>query len=148
MNPEMDNSALRSLANEYIQQLNALLKVLEEEQEVLKNRQFVRITACAEQKEALLLHLEQLDTQRLALTQQLQPAFAVEIQNNFNSKIALLLNKCRDLNMVNGGIVEICRQFNQRMLDAIFGVVAPEHNVYDADGNNSGYNSNQVIAKI
>lgn len=148
MNPERDNGALSLLADETVQHLKELVELLEREQTALKNREFESIAACTEQKEGLLSKLEQLETQRLAFAQQHKPAFATEIQNSINDKISSLLHKCRDLNIVNGGIVEISRQFNQRILNTILGAAAQEDNIYDAAGNNSGNKVKQIFARI
>ena len=148
MNPGRDTNALSLLADETVQHLKELVELLEQEQTALKNREFESIVACTKEKEGLLAKLEQLDTQRLAFAQQHKPAFATELQSSMNDKISSLLQKCRDLNIVNGGIVEISKQFNQRMLNTILGAAAQDDNLYDATGNNSGNKLKQVFARI
>jgi flagellar biosynthesis protein FlgN len=142
------NDELTVLADSYTRHLNELLELLQLEQDALKNREFETIRECTTQKEVLLSKLEQLDTQRKVIEQQAEPVATTEMRTYFSEKIASLLKKCSELNTVNGGIVEISKQFNQRMLNTILGTPAQDSDLYDAGGNNSGNKHKQVFAKI
>ncbi|MFT7461191.1 MAG: flagellar biosynthesis/type III secretory pathway chaperone [Planctomycetota bacterium] len=148
MNLSENSKGLTLLAENYAQHLNTLIELLELEQSALKDRNFEIISNCTEQKEPLLIQLEQLDAQRLIFEQQAEPLEAKEIHNFFNKNVASLLKKCSDINSVNGGIVAISKQFNQRMLNIILGAGPEEDNLYNAEGNNSRNNLKQVFAKI
>lgn len=146
MNRTGDNEELRVLADDYTQHLNELLGLLQLEYEALNNREFENIRACTERKEVILAKLEKLESQRLIVEQQAQTGAG--LRTRFNEKIATLLQRCSAMNMVNGGIVEISKQFNQRMLNTILGMSAQDDNLYDAAGNNSGSKLKQIFAKI
>lgn len=148
MTHAQDNNGLSMHADDYALHLNELLELLQLEHEALKNREFENIRACTERKEVLLSKLEKLEAQRITIEQQLQPQASSELRTRFNEKIASLLKKCSAMNMLNGSIVEISKQFNQRMLNTILGVSAQDDNLYDAAGNNSGNKLKQIFAKI
>jgi len=142
------NNGLTVLTDGYTRHLNELLELLQLEHDALKNREFETIRECTAQKEVLMNKLEQLDAQRKIIEQQVEPATTSEMRTYFSEKIASLLKKCSELNTVNGGIVEISKQFNQRMLHTILGAPVQNGDLYDAGGNNSGNKLKQVFAKI
>ncbi len=148
MSNRQNNHHLSVLADEYSRYLGELLELLTLENEALKNREFERIRACTEQKEILLSQLEKLDAQRIIAEQQEEHSTGTSTHSSFNEKFASLLKKCSELNALNGGIVEISKQFNQRMLNTILGAAAQDNNLYDSAGNNSGNRLKQVFAKI
>ena len=123
--------------DEYIYQLNELTALLEQEQEALMSRDYTCLNECTERKNALL--------EKLAV-------FEVELQSMKNpgqqDEITSLLKKCRELNEINGGIIEVSRQFNQRMLRTILGGSGEGDNTYDAGGQNAGMGPSQVVARI
>ncbi len=136
------------LADDYAGLLHELLELLQLEQGALKSREFDNIVSCTEQKEILLSKLKQLDRQRLDMEESVEPSVALEMRNRFKQIVSSLLEKCNDINVVNGGIVEISRQFNQRMLNTILGTSVENNELYDAGGGNSGNKQTQVFAKI
>ena len=125
-----------SLDQETKQQLTLLVGLLETEQEALKQRNFEEIESCVKDKENILGQLEELERKR------------VQLMQDPGEETRLLLEKCRELNKVNGGIVEVSRQFNQRMLDTLLGSDAGENGLYDAAGNKPAHAHRQVMAKI
>ncbi len=141
-------NTLSRLADEYVQVLKEMVDVLELEQSNLKNRKFDNMNSCTGEKETLLTRLAQLDAQRHSLTGDSTAQAKKEVDSRTSKVIESLLEKCRDLNIVNGGIVEISKQFNRRMLDTILGAASEDNKLYDATGNNSGNRLQQVFAKI
>ncbi|NKB38995.1 MAG: hypothetical protein GKR93_17825 [Gammaproteobacteria bacterium] len=135
-------------ARQIYEQLDKLVVLLELEQEALKNRQFDTINTCAKDKEIALIGLEKLEQQRLQFIQthsgsnEKQPPFEAD------ERAEALLNRCRELNTINGGIVEISRQFNQRMLESILDSNISENKLYDETGNKPRNSHRQVVAKI
>jgi flagellar biosynthesis/type III secretory pathway chaperone len=89
-----------------------------------------------------------LDAQRRRIEAEADPKAAKEMRTGFNRTLSSLLKKCSDINTVNGGIVEISKQFNQRMLSTILGTPADEGDLYNAEGNNSANKLKQIFAKI
>jgi len=147
MSLAQDNK-LSVLADNYAEHLQELAELLQLEQDALKNREFENIRACTRQKEVLLSSLEQLDAERVLIEEQTDEQSRPKLHHYFHGKIAALLEKCSAMNSVNGGIVEISKQFNQRMLDTILGASASDAGLYNARGINSGHKIKQVFAKI
>ncbi len=136
------------LADDYAHHLHELLGVLKLEHEALKDRKYDNIRACTEQKEILLGQLAQLEAQRKTIEQQADPLDVTEIRTHFKERIAPLVEQCGELNTLNGGVAEISRQFNQRMLNIILGGSADDDDLYNATGNNMSNKLSQVFAKI
>ena len=147
MNPAQDNK-LSALADKYAEHLHELLELLHLEHDALKNREFENIRACTKQKEILLRSLEQLDAERVMIEQQADAKTTKELHSCFRGKIAALLKKCSEMNSLNGGIVEISKQFNLRMLNTILGASTNNAELYNAKGINSSHRLKQVFAKI
>ena len=131
-----DGTGPLALEEETQQQLHTLMGLLETEQQALKLRNFEEIETCVKDKESILCRLEELERKR------------VQLMQSPGEETRLLLEKCRDLNKVNGGIVEVSRQFNQRMLDTLLGSSKAENSLYDAAGNKPAHSHRQVMAKI
>lgn len=144
----MQDYSEQQVREDYHEQLGRLVLLLELEQEALKNRQFDTIDNCARDKEAALIQLEQLEHERLQIIQaQASPG---EKQSPFEADedLSALLERCRELNTINGGIVEISKQFNQRMLESILDSGVPEEKLYDETGNKPGKSHRHIMAKI
>ena len=148
MNSEQQNRNLNELVDNYASHLQDLIELLENEQEALKNREFDAIRECTGRKEFLLVKLEQLDLQRITMEQDTDTFTLSDVRQHFKAKISALLKKCNDLNSVNGGIVEISRQFNQRMLESLLGATTENNDLYNASGGNSGNHLKHVFTKI
>ena len=123
--------------DDYISQLNELAGLLEREQEALKSRDYTFLNECTERKNELLERLVAIDG---GLSTVENPGQRTEITS--------LLARCRDLNEVNGSIIEISRQFNQRMLHTILGGNGEDNDLYDAEGQNAGTGPSPVVARI
>jgi len=128
-----------ALSPEVHRHLQSLMDVLEAEHEALRNRDFDCLTSCTQQKEVLLGRLAGLEPR----------VRGVPGDDGFTDRAAAeLLRKCRELNNVNGGMIEASRQFNQRMLNILPGREGQEGELYDAAGNNAAGKPGQEFAKI
>ena len=136
------------MTEDYHEQLGKLLLLLELEQEALKNRQFDTIDSCTKDKEEALRQLELLEQKRLQFIQNQGRSDSAQAHFETDEQTLVLLSRCRELNTVNGGIVEISRQFNQRMLESILGLGISEEKLYDETGNKPSSNHPHVMAKI
>lgn len=120
----IDQGRLISLLQQESASLDELYAVLMKEFSALKVRNLDSITMFSEEKAALLDKLEKLDKERqLCLQEENQvnnQIYSDEI-NHLNNKVETSLNKCKNQNNINGGIIEMSKLFNEKMLDIISG---------------------------
>lgn len=140
--------AMSRLSDSYLAHLQELFSVLEQEHRALKQREFDSLDASSTKKSAMLAGLERFEAQRQQLLAASDAATRSDIEQVFNEEIRALLGKCQDLNRINGGIIDISRQFNQRMLHTILGASGEDHGLYDAAGYNTDRRPGQAFAKI
>ena len=147
MNPDYANE-LSSLVDNYSSVASELLDLLEIEQQALAQRQFDEIDRHTQTKVALIQNLEQLETTRKNLESQATEGEQQEIRQILRDQLGNLLNNCRESNLVNGGIIELSRQFNQRLLTTLLGVQGEDSSLYDERGENTDTKANHLFAKI
>lgn len=128
---------LTSLLQQESKALNNLYAALMKEFSALKDRNSESIALTAEEKNKSLLDLEKLDQERQLCLQEAASSISDsdEIQD-LNSKIEESLKKCKNQNDINGGIIEMSKLFNEKMLDIISGNSSKE-TTYGASGKNN-----------
>lgn len=103
---ELDD-ALNAVLAEMRQSVDQLLQALESERVALDDNDTEALDRAGSQKQQAMLHLEQLDTERLQLQKELSNPTATQ-----ESSWAIVVNslqRCQQLNLRNGGVV------NQRL---------------------------------
>lgn len=148
MMQDSHRAELPSLLDSYSTVIDELLELLSKEKEALGNRQFQYLESCTREKESLVAKLEELETSRRAMENSADSEGKEEIRREFNSQLGSSLKRCTDFNLANGGIIELSRQFNQRMLGIMLGSSAEENKLYDAQGDSTEGKPNQLFAKI
>ena len=128
--------------------IDAVLELLSKEKEARGNRQFQYRENCTREKEYLVARLEELETSRRAMENNANAEGKEEIRREFSNQLGSSLKRCTDFNLANGGIIELSRQFNQRMLGIMLGSSAEENKLYDAQGDSTEGKPNQLFAKI
>ena len=115
---------LTSLLKQESTALESLYAVLMKELVALKERNSESIISLSKEKNNLLNNLENLDRERqLCLQDKAQintPVVSDEI-NQLSNEIEICLSKCKKQNSINGGIIEVSKLFNEKMLDIICG---------------------------
>jgi len=113
-----------------------LLEILTEERDSLRMSDANVMDMMTVKKQPLVLQLEQLGRQREALLQ--REGFSVDKEglkafianqthqdaqmlNNILQDLRVMVNACRDNNQINGGIVNVNRQYVQRAMDMLRG---------------------------
>jgi flagella synthesis protein FlgN len=103
---ELDN-ALTAVLAEMRQCVGQLLQALESERVALDDNDTEALDRAGSQKQQAMLHLEQLDTERLQLQKELSNPTAT--QESSWASVVNSLQRCQQLNLRNGGVV------NQRL---------------------------------
>lgn len=134
--------------SDYVSNLNRLEEILLSEQEALKTRDFDRVNHCTTEKETLLNKLAELESHRLDIDNGLSVYNSVLFSKTVKNKITKLLQRCRDLNLTNGSLIEISKQFNRRLLNILLGRQEQELDLYSADGSSSNTSGIQMVTKI
>ena len=138
----------------WITELNALLV---EEKEILATRQFDLLEEFANKKQALSFKLEESAQQRmylinpknqapaLALKEYLRDCSTAETQHihGLNNKLAECLNRCRELNTVNGQVIANNMYIRQEIVNALSENKPDAVNVYTSQGNIKSTNGNR-----
>ena len=142
---------LLEILNQYAGHLDTLVKLLEEENNYLRQRDITGIEKCTQNKQTLLEKLEYLEQERNRLCQfsniNIQDNSQDIVLKDVNTRIKSLLDKCNHLNELNGAIIEISGQFSQRLLGIMFGETFSD-NLYDANGKNSTQTPAQTLVRI
>ena len=140
---------LKSLLQQESATLENLLAALMKEHRALKERNAESVSQLSEEKSILLNELETLDKERQLYLQGVSQKEKSDshIKNEIkqlNSEIEVSLDKCKKQNNINGGIIEMSKLFNEKMLDIICGNTAKE-TTYSATGkNNTGKNQHSL----
>lgn len=139
---------LLSLLSSLTDKLTQLVNVLQQEQTALVHKEFDAVVTLAGSKQTLSAEIEQLETQRLALCQQLQIHSDFTSINAFlgglSSKLATrfeqqwdtiirLGKECSDQNQVNGILVAHQQRHTQQALALLRGI-SGQNEVYSARG--------------
>ena len=147
MNPLHDEK-ISGLLDEYSAVAEDLLDLLGKEQAALAGRQLDQIDSVTRKKETLIEKLESLECARQQAESRASEDLQLEMRNLFRERLGSILGNCRDSNLVNGGIIELSRQFNQRLLAILLGNSNGEQELYDKRGENTDHRTNQLFAKI
>ena len=121
----------------------------------LKNRNSDVIAELAEAKNSILNKLGMLDKQRQLYVENEEHyneihggdvIFANEV-NKLSSKINLCLDKCKQQNNVNGGIIKMSQLFNEKILDILSGNF-DKQTIYSAEGKNYSESNQHSLARV
>ncbi len=119
--------------------LEELYEVLMKELVALKDRDSDSVNTLSKEKESILDKLEKLDKERQLCIESESPENKSTISNeidSLSSEIQICLDKCKQQNNINGGIIEMSQLFNEKMLDIICGNFEKQ-TTYSASGKNS-----------
>jgi flagellar biosynthesis/type III secretory pathway chaperone len=129
----------------YLEQLNLLLNHLNEEYEALKSRDITALDECLKLKEKTITDLESFENENKSCLKQANKEGASDELSFFRKKIKNVIDKCNKQNQVNGALIDISNQFNQRMIDIMLGK-EKEADIYDTQGKGeAAYSSNSVV---
>ncbi len=141
------------LLNHYVHHLEELITTLEVEHDSLCNRDLDALEQCTVRKQDLLTQLATLKQEsnttpeHTASSGSDKPEAEDMALNELKARIRSLLETCQHQNEINGAIIDVSSQFNQRMLEIILGVNGTD-NTYDSDGKSSNQLSGHTVAKI
>jgi len=141
---------LKSILKQEATALEDLYGLLMKELVALKEHNSESITALSEEKNVMLDKLQQLDEERqLCLSTDnsdtnLTPANEINVLSN---EIEVCLDKCKQQNSINGGIIEMSQLFNAKMLDIICGN-SDKQSTYGITGKNETNNNQNIIARV
>ena len=144
----MSEPLATALESDYVSHLNALVIILQREQDALKERNFDDVVNCTQEKEALFNKIAALETQRFELEKNAQGPEHYSFRRSFKNKTEQLIRKCNDLNILNGSLIEISRQFNHRLLSIILGGSLAGEETYNAEGASTENKLKHVVAEI
>jgi flagellar biosynthesis protein FlgN len=135
--------------------LEDLYGLLMKELVALKDRDSDLITDIAEAKNSKLNKLGMLDKQRQLYLENEEhynevhggnTPFVNEI-DKLSSEIQICLDKCKQQNNINGGIIEMSQLFNEKILDIMCGN-SDKPTTYSAEGKNNSKNSQHSLARV
>jgi len=144
-----------SLLKQEATALEDLYGLLMKELVALKDRDSNLITELSEAKNSMLNKLGILDKQRQLYVENDEhyneihasgTIFTNEI-NNLSSEIEVCLDKCKQQNNINGGIIEMSQLFNEKILDIICGNF-DKQTTYSAEGKNNPGNNQHSLARV
>ena len=116
----------------------------------LKKRDAESISALAIEKNSLLNDLEKIDQERQHFIQNSHASENQPVSNEIDllsNEIENCLNKCKKQNSINGGIIEMSKLFNEKMLDIISGNPAKE-STYGASGKNNSAKNQHSLGRV
>lgn len=126
--------------------LDQINTMLTEEADVIKKNDINRLDEITSGKHQLLDQLGILDKQRQLYMDDkklLNNEQFVSNVNEINSVIQKKLDQCRQLNDVNGSMIEVRQQFNARILNVMHGEETNE-TTYSANGTSKDKNKNSI----
>ena len=141
---------LTSILKQETTALENLYSLLMKELVALKDRNSELISELSEEKNTMLNNIEQLDMDRQRCIQEEAPNESLTFTNEINSlssEIEICLDKCKQQNSINGGIIEMSQLFNEKMLNIIFGNSDKEM-TYSANGKNNSTNNRHSFARV
>jgi len=133
-------------------ELHALLLV---ELEALKQRKTDSLTGLSEEKTEMLNKLGMLDKQRQIYTDNEthhdeinneKTAYSKDIQF-LNIQIQENLDKCKHQNNINGGIIQMSKLFNEKILDIIYGNIDNDA-TYNTEGRSTSNKGQHSLAHV
>ncbi len=132
--------------------LDELYQLLKQETKALKEKNIELINKLLESKNVLLDKLGMLDKQRQLYIEReasqtpMEESMGLKVQE-MNRSIQERLDNCKHQNNINGGIIEVTRLFNQKILDIVHGQPDQE-NTYSAEGKNRTRHTQHSIARV
>ncbi len=132
--------------------LDELYQLLKQETKALKEKNIELINKLLESKNVLLDKLGMLDKQRQLYIEReasqtpMEESMGLKVQE-MNRSIQERLDNCKHQNNINGGIIEVTRLFNQKILDIVHGQPNQE-NTYSAEGKNRTRHTQHSIARV
>ena len=137
---ETNQGRLKSLLQQESSTLEDLYAVLMKELVALKERDTESVTLLSQEKNTLLNELQKLDKERQLCLQSTSSQTGntgfIDGINQLTNEIEACLNKCKKQNSINGGIIEMSKLFNEKMLDIICGN-ADKETTYGSTGKNN-----------
>lgn len=141
---------LPSILKQEATALEDLYSVLMKELVALKEHNSESISTLSEEKNVMLNKLQQLDKERQLCVTADAPENNSTITNEINvlsKEIEICLDKCKQQNSINGGIIEMSQLFNAKMLDIICGNT-DKQTTYGVTGKNQTNNNQNFIARV
>jgi flagellar biosynthesis protein FlgN len=134
-----------SLLKQEVTALQNLYGLLMKELVALKDRNLDSINELTEEKNMMLDKIEVLDRERQLYVED-NVTDTNEI-NTLSSEIKVCLDKCKQQNNINGGVIEMSQLFNEKILDIIYG--NPDKQItYSATGKNNSINNQRSLARV
>jgi len=118
-------------------QLEALEQLLLEEKKVIQQQQHDELLAISEQKNLLLINIEQLDQRIIALPNFKEDKEAGEYQHELLN-IDETLTRCKTLNTINGQIIEQLQLAVERLKSNLLETRCKSTMTYDSKGKTHG----------
>ncbi len=149
MNNNNNANVLISHLKQEITWVEELNKLLTEEQEILAKRQFDRLEKMADKKQVLSAALEESSKKRISLlksenNQSISEALKKFLTlcsseettaiNSLNTNLMNELDKCRNLNIINGQVIANNLYSSSKIIDALSGNKKNTVNTYTATG--------------
>ena len=134
-----------SLLKQEISALQYLFALLKKELLALKDRNLDSISELAEEKNTILDKLGILEKEK-QLCAENDLADTDEI-STLSNEIKNCLDKCKQQNSVNGGVIEMSLLFNGKILDIINGNF-DKQTTYSATGKNNSTNNQHSLARV
>ena len=147
---ESNQGRLKSLLQQESSTLEDLYETLMKELIALKERDADSVTLLSQEKNTLLNELQKLDTERqLYLQSSFSKASAgvTDEINQLTNEIEACLKKCKKQNSINGGIIEMSKLFNEKMLDIICGN-ADKETTYGSTGKNNTDKNQHSLGRV
>lgn len=132
--------------------LNELMVMLQDEKNALSNRDIETIDNIARNKKILLDAIADIDAERQAYMEEAiaehgEFVFSSEAFSQIKEQIQLLLDQCRHMNQINGGIIELGQFFTEKMINILYNLPM-EQATYDTSGKEKRADSQHSLAKI
>lgn len=141
---------LKSILKQEATALESLYGLLMKELVSLKDRNSDSVSKLSEEKNTMLNKLEQLDKERQLCVKDGAHEQDLTYTNEINvlsSEIEICLDKCKQQNNINGGIIEMSLLFNEKILDIICGNF-DKQTTYGATGKNNTKNNQHSLARV
>ena len=147
MSTDVELGFIQEKMEVYIENLKQLEVLLLEEFDTLKSRDVSALNDCMKNKEKIVSFLETYDKENAELLTK-----ANDIRDDssivfIKKRIENLINSCNKQNQINGAVVDISSQFNQRMINIMIGKNTG-NNFYDPNGKSESDFSKNSVARI
>jgi len=144
---EIDLSLIQEKMEVYIENLNQLNTILEEEYDALKSRNISTLDDCLKNKDNIVSFLENYDRENNVILTKAKNIRDNSAVISFKKRIKNLIEICNKQNQINGAIIDTSNQFNQRMLNAMLGK-GSENKLYDPNGKSESDFTKSSMARI